>query len=1439
MADPGGISDPAADLQGLFASLRSNSSGKNFAASKDASPGISLNRKSYPFDLAGSLSSAQPLLESSPSAISPSNGPQSRVVPFNLNSSRSATPAAANDRSNVDRTTNLLNLLKFSTPNTPPTHPQQHSGVTGVAGVTEGNPQALASIHSLHSRGISASDLVASSMGKSSTPTPRENPSSSDHQDFLLKLLNRTDPSQSAALEQGAPEALGPRDGQVTALDTNRDLPETASKNQPLSVVSDKNLAPSAGKDSPIRVFGSSDDRKLTPFEAPDLTKAQPEPKKVQVFTYINPFEQLAATAPHTTPVSVNGDSNKRKIIEPSQNSLETASRKKLTSSSSPTQNLENALREVRQRLDNGPGAGRPSKFLPVPNSVDGQAAMEVKTEIFKAEENEGDGMIKQEKNEHAQEATVDSPSQDKAGENFPEVKLELDKEDNKGIPEEQLEYLPRAFTELGKGPVDELMKADVAHSWGGSHGQSPETTIDTDRVLQVFLFPMRPFIVIDIKSEEAPKLNFPESTITNIARLKKEYEPIDRTLATGTNDFIVYGIPRSGGLRVIRQDDGEASHIFEKAHDRIFNVSISVANPSSAFYGTQNIIATGISGTVYWAPILKPAAETPDGRLEDQYMVFPPPMIQPDASVGSQLKTRAKRSSRNPEFFAIGRGKSINIIFPAHARESKFLSDQSVMDTEKYFKDRSLKITLKKSSKDFTFSEDDSTLLTLDKSGKFSFWDIRDLVDMENASSSILAPVEAKGPLISFLTARPNEKCWPTSVLLVDKPRAYTRGIAQRYVIVGTRLNHTLQLWDLCLGKAVQEVNFAHEKESDPMCSVSYHAPTGMVVVGHPTLNMIYLLHLSAPKYNLPPISQAKFVQRLANKDSALPRPDATAILSGMREYSFSDKGQIRSVDLVSSPPEPNRLSEDHSRLNDENQDPVLFELYIMHSKGVTSVAIRKEELGWTKHNKVIHSINAEQEGFVLVKDLKLHQLNYPSEPSSVNGDSQAIEASTSITTSKFIAMNPVRTSATMPAKRDAQAENSVAPTVVANLNPIIEKGYERKKKREGTGVNPTSRAVDITSASSPEPLANTSPEAPSFQPASGVVSAPITPIMIVPSDVKGLKPSGDRHSERSSGHGEPGHLDRNESSAPSDIPGDLLEREFKKFESNVSEELKKVLNVQLGSLYQRFNEDRRVLDATSSAKQDAILRLISSTLGENVERSLSGMILSNIHKFVVPAITETTSSIFEKIISEALAQQLQLAIPPLLKLALPEAIGRGVQNPEVLRVITEQLTTRLSSQVENEFTTTLHNAIIPTFKTLAVNVAQRSGADTENRVHEYLRRAESQHREDSGKIEQLTNLVRGLSETVHMMASAQSEFQQKILKLQQQAAQDRQSGPDVVSPTQGNMQPGSTEGALVIIKSPAQEELEIITDLMTDGRYEEGTIRVCADRNLDRRKY
>lgn len=1306
----------------------------------------------------------------SPIPTPPTYGQQSHHSSAVMSPTNEAPQPQPQPRSNADRTANLLNLLKFSQP--PSSSPSGQSTIVNLAPTSPRVPN-LASSPSGR-----APDLLATLMGNSSSkeikqpisnlPAALQNAAASssatatsppsDTQQYLLQLLNRPKPAQI-----DAEPLLEPTQLFTTSTNTNAPTPTEAGESN--------------------KTF---EDASLDTSSNFQFNSREPASKASQgVFTYVNPFEQLAASSPRNrTPKSstpaqsssgtpamqilkpprhtaIENSNQKRKVDESTLTSSPANSKKKLESTSSTPSPLPDGRSRIEALMGigapknaSGKGKGTVTEAL---SNVGDQADKEVEQAIARVEE---DGDRARAENSTA---AIQRDMQDMLNaKSEPEFELsaqvaalriqnELEKEGNEHLLEDSL---PGPVAEAVRHIIDDAAEGRIAESWESADAEdSPGKDDDREGIVKVYNFPMKPWVSITLHpSTDSTLPEFRDDGLMDIARLKKEFDQIDRTLVTSSNNFIVYGMSKNGGIRVIRQLDGKDTKLFTETRDRIFNISLS----TSLTEPTETIIGTGISGTVYWATICEPTGENHVGHPDPEQFGFalPPFKALGEESSGGVVKTRARKSSGHPEFFAVGRGKSIHIIWPSVIIKQGYLKDgpERVVDTEKDLSHRSLKINTGKAGKDFTFSQDDTTIVSLDKAGRVKFWDVRTLTNMDRGSETKyptpeqIQPVEITEPLMTLITTPANEKSWPTSVLFVDKLRPYQKGGALRYLIIGMKQNHTLQLWDLALGKPVQELHLPHEKESDAVCSVVYHASTGMIVVGHPTRNSIYFIHLSSPKYNLhKTVSQAEFVQRIVAGDSTLPKPEATAVMSGIREFSFSNKGSLRSLDILPSP----------SSSSSDLDDPSLFELYAMHSKGVTCITVRQEDLGWNKDNKVIFPVDAEAEGLISVDALKqIPNADFES-PSASGGARNAVSRSTPKDGSSKEGGRKIAAS-------NGQGDNAKTLEVVKLESPqraALNGGQESASGAEKADKKKKKKATSLsrgTAESLPAPI-STAGDAQMQAPP----RVPSPPQTIKASDPELAKSATDVGTSSESAI----------AYAASGLSQESIDVIAKNMKVGISAEVSTLLTSSLDTIYRRFDDDKRTQAAVADAKQDAMLRLISSTLSDNVEKTLANIVTSNIKKTVLPAISEVAMKAVNDQMGTKLGAHLRSTLPKELQSVLPEVIGKTLRLPEVMKLMSESLAKTVAFRVEEQFASLLKNSITPAFTALALQAVQQAGADIQRQATEVIGRLEHERRADSVKIDQLSMLVTGLSETVSTMAAAQSKFQGEFLKLQQAA--------------------------------------------------------------------
>jgi hypothetical protein len=521
----------------------------------------------------------------------------------------------------------------------------------------------------------------------------------------------------------------------------------------------------------------------------------------------------------------------------------------------------------------------------------------------------------------------------------------------------------------MSNGQVTQPVEVEADEEDGESTASaSNEWDADkSDIAPYVFTIPMKPFVSLDVVSKETKALPLPIPVggdiayIQYIVRSKKDFDQLDRNLVACTPQHIVYAL-KEKGIRIVDVYKGDYEDKFHgKFGDHVHSVLASVTSSDSGSEDNVIAIATGAKGELFWTKI-----ETVARTVKTSAFAFAPHVAEQDAAGPNSglLKTRVKATHKRSEFFAYGRGKYIHFVWPLQASDSKFTDPTTgLCDSEKYLASTNVRILAGKAAKDFAFSVDDTVIASLDKAGKLKFWDIRPLTSLDmNRNEAVDYCIDT--PMMVFNTTQPREKSWPTSVMFIDKEKTMSKGYACRYMIIGMKQNHVIQLWDLILGKPVQEVTFPHGDESDPLLSLAYCPRSATLAVGHPLRNSIFLLHVSYPPYKYQPFNQAKFLSLLADKEKKhIPTPPSTIIIDHIQEYSVGSVpslGELRSFDfMVGTPAEAATIP------------GYMNTLICMHSRGIFQYILTKPNLGLGDDGSGVRRIDGIEAGVIEVREL------------------------------------------------------------------------------------------------------------------------------------------------------------------------------------------------------------------------------------------------------------------------------------------------------------------------------------------------------------------------------------------------------------------------------------------------------------------------------------
>lgn len=1299
------------DLQELFSRLKAQASDSAPAQS----PGSTSIWAQPQEQLYQQPSVSSPLF--SPPAHTPNPIHSSRIISPVNPSSAVGTPAPDHNRTN-----NLLNLLKFNNQGTQsgPMANLQNVGGTRNSSLDPSasdsrsvsqqrltsSPEFLASFHRQPS---SQSTQAAIMTGPGAEKLETVSSSSANSKDFLLNLLKRPNAASAKTQESIKDEA---------AVD------KLAHGFAEASLTS--NVPTQQPRESIHTTHSNSMDTTEPPLEPPPQSK----PHK---FSYMNPFDQLHSSSP------LNRSPRPEAQAEPKK--FEILKHNRDVSSNLISESAGPATKSRKLTVEE-----------PLPRESDIQQESEKSQSVSEALEGVAETVDKQ-----VEQALAEADTQEKAA----------------------IQATPAA---TGDNAIDDTFNTpqrkaatdqDVDSSWESAASEEAERSQASD--VEIYNFPMKPFVSIQVKSRDSPR-PIRQENFLSIAQLKKGFDQMDRCLVTASQTHIVYAQVATkkdnGGFRIIRQDTADHKQVFRSSGERIFGVQL--CNSPAAGDDVETVLGTGVNGSIFWTSLAKSRGELfADDDVEAQGLIMPPVVTEAEHSSGSPVKTRAKLSSRHPEYFGVARGNQIHIVAPEVARKKAYHDGETQkINAEKYLAEHGLRITTGKASKDFCFSEDDTMIVSLDKSGRFKFWDIKDLTSRaRDTSEGRHDPIELRDPIWELAAtasdSKPDEKPSVSSIMFLDKERPTLKGIALRYMLIGFKQNHILQLWDLGLGKAVQELRLPHEKDSDGICSITYHPRTGIIAVAHPTRNSIYFIHLSAPKYINSHMDQAKYVNMLARQDPSLPRPESTAIMSGLREFSFDKIGQIRSVDMLRHPLD--------SASDPDSQDATLFELYVMHSKGVVDICIQRKDLGWDKESKMVKPIDALQAGVIEVRDLSSSPVK-PQAPSE--------QSSTADPSVKQI-VKPATVKKQETSKSSSTAQKAEALKKEAGPPPAF-------------AINGATQA----SQSKAEQPSKQVPEAPTRSQQTSTNPPLMTAESYSLAAQRAKSPTRERAVQDSA------NTVKKVTSSPTSTASAPLVSSI--------DDLQVSLTKQFDSLYSRIESDKRVQDASGAAKQDAVLRLVSSTLTENVEKSLNRIVSQNIMEQIAPVVTVSLTKAVEQKVSEILTKQLDTHVGKEIKNALPHAVQQALKDAHVHNSLRDSVAQKVQQQVSHLLQQSMPNMV--------TQATQKAIADLEARNNKQQKEVENMWQQDQARIQELAALVQGLSEMMQNMSESQTTFQDQMLKMQRSSSK--------AGATESSREIESQVSALEDPEKKAEDaEVESIHKQLLNGEYDSAIISVSIE--------
>ncbi|KAK6341025.1 hypothetical protein TWF696_009336 [Orbilia brochopaga] len=1074
----------------------------------------------------------------------------------------------------------------------------------------------------------------------------------------------------------------------------------------------------------------------------PDTAAAVPEqaassqPKQQPIFTYVNPFEQLSRTnprnrsSPKMQSASANGNhspalSNNTGLATPSRIPLPFSppppseqTSEEVVAVSTPVEPKSSLAAPPAELDSNGDNRSPPPTQPYVEGVADpfGQEGdpFEGETDPFEG----GDTVTPAEgsaDNEEIPEAQLDVPDVAEEQTNG----IEAGEADTTAAEVVSVETIVQTTTvQAVVEPPTTVMSPETA----------PVPTTASDNGLEkapyiIYKFPMKPFSQITFNA--SPTVTVPSGRFSDIAKMLRNADQMDRNLISASPSYIVYATGKSkGGVRIIRQEDGQGVVLMKESAERTVNVSVGREN---------QVLAVGVNGTVLWCELDGLEGPMDEAAIESRSFLFPPSPLQDQN--GGLTKSRTHLSLSHPKVFAIGRGRFISFI---HADAARQYAEQQAggitrINDSAYHANHSRTIDTQKVSKEFSFSEDDTTVVTIDKAGKIKFWDVSKLVDFELAEDGVSYPSEPARiltePVLTRSAVNPGEMYKATSVIFVDKQQPYERRQALRYLLIGLQQNHVIQLWDIAIGRAVQELRFPSSSSgSDGLCSLCYHPKSGIIVVGNPNRNTISFIHLSTPKYTLQSFTQAGFIKAISEQSPNLPKLDATAIMSSTVEYSLGDRGQLISLEVLDS---------SSAQLPGDEEKPPLFELYISHTNGLTCISLCKEDLGFDSNMRVLKGLDALTANVCTSTNLQSPIIAPTTEQPPKSEETKATPA-IAPEQPKLQAVNQQQQ------QQSAPPQQQKPKTVEIQEEPVHEKSEEKplpvvnNQSRKAASMSGLGRGKrprrDVNTVSFASPSIGADNDEP-----------PPTP-----------QPKKNKGKDRE---------EKKVALSTVNVSPEMLEREMKKIEDAVNSSFTQALSKEVNNIYRKFDDDKRVLQAASEAKQEAVLRVVSNTLTSGLEATIDKITVTHMTKLGL----DLKSALIENIpaaLSESISRHIEAI--------LPKVVERNVEKTITSKAVLGTLVESVLGPLRKDLNTTLNGTFEQYFQGFEQTAAEMTKAFT-RQSKEALKEARRVHEEDTQRISQLTSVVSEMSKTIATLESTTTrlvEMQQQLLANQEKLA-------------------------------------------------------------------
>ncbi|KAJ6618338.1 hypothetical protein B0H10DRAFT_2030437 [Mycena sp. CBHHK59/15] len=250
----------------------------------------------------------------------------------------------------------------------------------------------------------------------------------------------------------------------------------------------------------------------------------------------------------------------------------------------------------------------------------------------------------------------------------------------------------------------------------------------------------------------------------------------------------------------------------------------------------------------------------------------------------------------------------------------------------------------------------------------------------------------------------------------------------------------------------------------------------------------------------------------------------------------------------------------------------------------------------------------------------------------------------------------------------------------------------------------------------------------------------------------------------------------------------GQALSREIRKMEESLHTRIGRLIGKEMDKQHQRLEDARAHDQSEDFARQEKILKLISTELTRNTTRVVEMAVKSEVQNSVLPALENITKNE----VKAALNDQVSAGLVDFISQSLPLEIEKLLLRPDISAHFAQMLSSNLTPLIDRHVKDTVNKSVMPAFSQQSAAMHQDLLREVRTEIHSVKSELTSWQgeafRSQESSIRELEHTVRTLTEQVKFLSM--NPPGPVLHQFQQQPQQVRNSpGPSVQHAQPGGM--------------------------------------------------